>query len=369
MIREGRTEREKEEPTKNLVSVLEKLYYATGSITRPSSFGAEVDGERMQRPLAVRRTRAELFHQAKASPENKREIIAEAKKRDIIAEQYLTQTTFAIDLGPLGTQEVRMVKLALPEETESTPSKKPPIFFIPGISADIECIGSLAMEMAMEGREVIVVSYPEAFNGKTTDAFVDAVGKDPEYGPHTQCFESVLTKVLPQGDFELWGYSTGAPIAAKILENKERQTRVTRAVFLCPGGAVDQSIASLALGLTGEARIMKDSDVMKYMLSNEGKVEDRQSRARRDNIAQSLMKRVAKKMTDWSKVRVQKGGQVVFISGEKDGITKSARAHDEFIQNPQAEGAVIEISGGTHLTPFTKPKETLAAIASTERKA
>ena len=64
-------------------------------------------------------------------------------------------------------------------------------------------------------------------------------------------------------------------------------------------------------------------------------------------------------------MRVKEGGNIVVVSGEKDQVTKSKKAVEDFKQNPQVD--VISLSNGIHNTPITEADTLVSEIFEKQR--
>jgi len=296
------------------------------------------------------------------------DVFTEAHERDEIARQYLRQGEIRVNLPGLGEQTALYTHIDPPASRESSREEpKPPIFLIPGVSNDIDCVGALAQEIAYAGRSVVVVGFPESFMGSTTESFAKAVKDTPNYGPHTDFYKESIDALLgSDSDFELWGFSTGAPISAEILNDPRFQERVNEAVLLSPASSVDQTSMQINTGTASEgARLLKRfSTLGKYTFSmgrnKNVEQQPQEQKKRRGEIFKSLMKKVQTKTASWEGAKVKDGGNIVVISGGKDQITKSYRVEDDFRKNPQME--VVHLPNAYHSTPLTEPQETVEKI-------
>lgn len=393
----GATIHEESETVKNLLGIFEKLYYYAGAITRPSKFAkSEHNPQGKERPLFLRHERAHIvkgirskrteffktkhatdalegseWEKAKLLKQKNEEALQdiaplriEARLRDLLAEQYLNQRTISINLPELGVQQARTIDLCLPDAFRTRKLKAlPPIFFIPGASNDIECVGALAVEMALAGRRVIVVAYPESFNGHATKEFAEAAKTDASYGPHVAFFKAALDHFTSaHKQIELWGFSTGSPITASILQEPSYQKKTTNAVLICPASSVNQSVKDVERGGRSELAAFKDfGSTANFVFSTGTKNEPNQEQlARRGDIFQSLLQRVARTYTHWPSTHVRDGGRITILSGSRDKITKSSQAKELFAKNEQMH--FIELPHGFHMTPLIDPKTAVTKI-------
>ena len=359
--------REDREPIVNLLARFNWLYKFIGAVTnKKGRFDRSKEHTRgREYPMFLRRRRAELLADLKnnKTKDEKRAILREAHYRDELARQHLNQRVLTVKLPELGDQSVRYIDLVPPKELDQY---QPPIFFIPGASNDIECVGSLAHEAALRGRRVIVVAYPESFNGHTTQEFSNAVAVDDCYGPHVAFFKAALKHLLGKCEkIEIWGYSTGAPIAAAILKESEWQKRTQDCVFICPASTVNQTLGSVKRGAASDVGLFKKfKSSANFVFSTGGKKPKTEQLKLREKIFESLLRRVAKLSPDWDKVGVVEDGNITIVNGRKDKITKSASAHYLFNKNPKVRSKVrsIDLIDGFHTTPLAQPKRVIDLI-------
>lgn len=361
---------EKSVPEINLIEKLDRLFYAAGKVTRPSRFGkSQETPEGLERSLLSRTARATLLAKLEAIPKNDREkrqeIIKEAKFRDEIARQYLNQGEVTVNLPGLGEQTARFVVIEPPRSLVTKETKaKPAIFLIPGISNDIDSVGSLVQEIAFLGRKVIVVGFPESYMGKVSSEFVNAVQKSKNYQPHTTFFKTAATKLLGVVDnIELWGFSTGAPITAEILADPEFQKRTTNTVLLSPASSVNQSKLQLNLGIIKEiVRLAKNfGRLPKYSLTWGRKTPDREEQKQlKQNFYKSLLDKVRRESDFWRIMKVKDTGKIVIVSGKRDQMTRSSAAISKFSKNPQAE--IVDFPDGSHVTPLVESQKVLTEV-------
>lgn len=334
--------------------------------------GSEV---RSERPLSLRATRVQLFQEFKSTPKTDKEarknILTEAHDRDEIARQYLTQGEVKVSLLNLGEQSARYTIINPPEsrrrpETDS----KPPIFLIPGISNDIDCVGALAQEIPFMGRKVIVVGMPESQIGKVTPEFAKAVSESPSFGPHVDFYKGAINALIGQdGQVELWGHSAGSAIIAEILNDPKFQARVTDAVLLNPASSANISSIALNLGISNELRNLISRNLPKYTLSSQGNLPERVDHKQlRENVFKIMLKKVCTVAESWKKARVREGGKIIVYSGRQDRMTRSYeifRGDQNSLdsvkkENPQIE--VIDDPNGFHSTPLIEPQTIIREV-------
>ena len=367
----GELRREPITPEKNLLEsrALQALFSHISRITR-SSF---IPGTESQRPLSLRAKRSELYKKAKEArskglKEEAKLIFQEGRFRDEIAKQYLNQGEVKVVFNNLGEQRARFNIVKPPESLDK---HLPPIYLIPGISNDIDCVGWLIQELAFQGREVITVAFPESFMGTVTEEFVRSVEQSQIYEPHTEFFKRALQELIPSGrDFELWGFSTGSPIVSEILQDEALQGQVARAVLLCPASSIDVSSLSLKSGITQDIVYLLHhiGYAPKYTFSRGRKdsidQEDAGQRQLKERVFNALLGKVRKKHDLWQKARVKNSGEIIVVSGELDNITKSRKIFNDEEQlkriNPQIR--LFNIPKGRHMSPLIYPEAILPGI-------
>lgn len=359
-------------PEGNVVANLNRLLYIFRLITRKSlTRGSEV---RSERPLSLRATRAQLFKQFKSTPKTSKEaresILAEAHARDEIVRQYLTQGEVKVNLPNLGEQSARYTIINPPKSMQTSEDSKPPIFLIPGISNDIDCVGSLAQEIPFMGRKVILVGMPESLLGKVTPEFAQAVSDSSSYRPHADFFKGAIDVLVGKESLvELWGHSTGSAIIAEILNDPKSQERVTDAVLLNPASSANISASVLRLGILNELRNLVSRNLPKYTLSSQGNLpETGEYKKLKGNIFNTMLKKVCTVNESWKDARVREGGKIIVYSGRKDQMTRSYeifRGDQDSLdsvkkENPQIE--IIDDPNGYHSTPLIEPQKVIRAV-------
>jgi pimeloyl-ACP methyl ester carboxylesterase len=358
-------------PEINKLEAFSNLFRRLGAITSKS----RIRNTESDRPFSLLAKRAELHKEvteARGAKDTKKteDLLHEAHMRDEIAKQYLTQGEVTIDMGELGKQTARYVEVKPPAERNKN---LPTIFLIPGISNDIDCVGWLIQELAWEGRTVVCAGFPESHMGKTTEAFARAVKDSKEYGPHSQLFSAELKTLIPDGEVELWGQSTGVPILEQILQDPEIQKRVTRAVGLNPASSVDQTLMSLYSGTAREAAYLAGEfkNLPKYTLSGgrremDGIAKNTPQAQLNKEVMNTLLERVRTKMDLWKTAKVKEGGTITIVSGDKDFMTRSSEEFtDEAkfqVKNPQMR--VVRLPECHHSTVLIHPEEVLDRLGN-----
>ncbi len=339
---------EPKEPVYNRTSERENEFYSKGLITRNNDHNS----------LFLRRERAIIYHQVLEHRKNKdcksaKKLLDEAKDRQFIFEQYLIQKEIEININNCGKQKSRFVNIKPPKHLDQ---KKPPIFFIPGIGNDLDRVGSIINEIAFTGRQIICLAQPESFKGKTTNEFTKLVKKSSGYQPHLDYYQQAINKLIPNGDFELYGLSMGGGLSQELLKIPQIYQRITNAVLFSPTNTNRISLFKFISGLIHNTNNI-NSDILNFPRYNKtfGYKKNRQK------IIVSLCLKGTKTQEQWKDLHVKPGGKITIITGDKDHITYGSLLNKEKLKtNPQIEHIIFK--NGIHSSPITKPKEFLKQI-------
>jgi hypothetical protein len=358
-------------PEKNALEALDGLFLTVGAVTKKSSTPG------FERPLSLRAQRARIWQEmhpkrGEVDREKKRKLLEEAHERDDITRQYLTQREIHVDVEGAGKQMSRFVTLK-PPSPEKERKQAAPVVIVPGASNDIDCVGTLAQEMAYRGNQVVVLGYPESFMGKVTPEFIERTEQSDLYGPHTEFYKKAIEQIIPKGDIELWGYSNGGPIAEEMLTDPKFSGRVKDAVIVAPTNSVDQSLGQFASGIVKELKSVAGNftTLPRYTFTTGNKrIEDKNHLQLRNQLFKIMIGKILKESNVWKRARVKEGGRIVVVSGTKDEMTKSARKFNERSQaelskeNPQL--MVIEVEG-SHAGILIDPKPAIDKIQSAKK--
>lgn len=339
------------------------LFYIVSRATHKSkTTNGEEGSKRIERSLYSRIARADVLKSLASHQVTKQEAVAEGKKFDEIDRQFADQKELIIDLSDLGQQSSFYADINLSQNNEAEESdKKPPIFVVPALSGDLYGVEPIVRELALSGRRVVSVAYPESFHGKTTEEFANAVDSSKTYYPHTEYFKKAIGKLLQEGDIELWGYSTGGPIVAELLSDPKIQERTANAVIVAPASCVNQSKLSFNAGLLNELkeRVKHPGGFSNVSMVYGRKIPgDTEMLERRKRIFKTLLYgKVCKQTQAWKDMRVKENGKITFVLGGKDKITKSYRKAKEFLDLPNPQIEVIEYPQWSHLSPLIHAQE------------
>ncbi len=355
-----RRTQEKSLPENDKANALDKLFYAATFITRKSMAEHKAGIERTRQ---LRRVRAKLYKELKKIPHDQREsrqaIFDEAHTRDNIEAQFLNQGNVEVTLPNLGTQSSRFTVVELPESQKPPEAANlPPIVFIPGISNDTAYGISLVEELALKGRKVITLGYPESSLGNLTPEFAQASAESETYEPHTTYFKQAIDKLVGDGPFDLWGHSTGSAVSGSLLADPEVSKRVNTAVLLSPASSVNQSDNSLNIGIVHDFMALKRDlpEFSKFAFIPQGGEKGSPKRL----VYDSMLKHVRTKF-DYTTSHVKEGGKIIVVSSPNDRVVKSSDAAEDFKRNPQVK--YLEMPNAYHATPTLKPDITIQIVS------
>lgn len=325
-----------------------------------------------ERSLYARRVRKQLLdtlrgvRKSEKDPEVRaelRQIISqEAKDRDRIGVEYLTQKMVHIDLKELGMLASRFTVLNPPEGARQR--NLPPVFLIPGISNDIDPVAGLAQELAYSGRQVIVIAYPESTLGTITPEFAQAVEQDGRFTHHGRYFAEAIRTIQSHegiGTYELWSHSTGGPISAEVLRaNPDIAAQTQNAVLISPAASVTQSMTKFLAGFVRE--VMRDFQKYHVNLSKYSFVVPavKEKGGIKERVFFALVKAINKTYPHWNDIHLPSdSAEVIIWSGEKDTLTKTYKNESYGKVGGQK---LVSDPGGTHLKGLLEPAEVIAQI-------
>jgi hypothetical protein len=292
-----------------------------------------------------------------------RDVLSRAKNRREIYSNFLNPDNikhFSVDMGELGIQEANYIDLSFSE----TDFKKPPIIYIPGISAGTDGSGELALEVALYlRRRIIILDYPESPQGKVTKAFHKAVSKSNNFGPHVEFFKKAINFAIGENlGFDFCGVSTGSIMASEISKDKNFANRIGLINLLVPPGLTKLRAADIKKRWKMESESTKkmeeDGSIGKKLVSNYKVLNRSKADVKATNrTLLALGLKLIKEYKWWegmdSKARI--------IIARSDGITYGIKNIDKLKNNPNLS---VEIVDGGHNELQTNAKVWIEKMVS-----
>jgi hypothetical protein len=367
------------DPVATVHGIVDKLtngFYRTGKATLVSRLPTEKYelAPSVARSLHNRVERAEILKKVSAHKDNDPELVKKELRRahllDEFDRQFHNQQRIKV-ATPWGEQAafgavIDLTTSAAWQENDGTqPEEQPPIFLVPALSGDLYGVESLLRELALSGRRIAAIAYPESPLGTVTGKFREKVLKRNVFRPHATYFMSALNTMLgTPAAVELWGYSTGGPIAATILSDPQWQERVIKAVILAPASLVDQSMMGLMRGVMREG--------LHYLRRRErfpdigivlGAQDPQAKNPLRNEVVNQMIKMVRTQTDVWQTMRVRAGGKILVLAGDQDFITHGQQAKN-VIGSPTDQIEVEILPGNGHLSPLTQAASIVAKAAA-----
>lgn len=348
---------------KNFTEKAGLLFKLLGAVTRKTHPKKELSVARSRAVAYNELTKLRLERRGSSNlPTDRERIILETEKRRKILHKEFTdnQMDLEIRIQEYGHLSARCVTLDGTPYQEDSSDNSIPIVLIPGISGDLETVKTFAIELALRGKKVIVIGYPESNMGVVTQQYTDKT--EESLRPQENFFSRAIQKILPEGNFELWAHSTGCPISARIASSYLLKDRVEKLALVAPIGCVDSSINKLIMGGIVDVKnliTMSPPDVARYGLigGSTGEVDPEQQKMKAA-IMNHVMKLIVKRLDEFEKIsELDKCKTAVWI-GKKDTLTHASLATDSL----RAQGAHVIEGIGTHNRFVTHPEEVVEAI-------
>ena len=282
-----------------------------------------------------------------------------AHELDRLTSEYLVQHEITVHNDKWGDVGTRFVRLTPPESSLNEENRDlPPIVFLPTFTGGPDAMIKLLIDIARSGREVYCISNPEDFPiGKLTPEFVEAVKNSQMFDAHAEFFKQVIDQAIPQGDFELWGFSTGATITQQMLHDEEFNKRVSNAVSISPASSKEKSKTRLLIdtGLVGIRMAIKErlnSLLYNFTYGDKRGLVSEQQKEMREKVTSALMKRIGTVHDFLPAIHLRSGAQLTVVSFNNDYTTSSFEKYKKMSkqqpQNPQVNILNLE---GSHYTP------------------
>ncbi len=340
-------------------------------------------GVRVERPRSLRAKRAELGPKLMEHRHDDmgKEIIRELNARDEIAYDYLrNQRVVEVESDEYGVVSSRCLIIDPPDSCR-TPEKDalPPVVLIGGWGADVAGMESAIQEIAYQGRKVIFISHPDSQFGYMDDKFVGSVMMSQDLTPHADYFKQAAQKLVDQfvgqgENFELWGLSAGAMVSATMLMDNEFSSRVENAVLVAPAGSSSMNLVEQASGYAAELKgLFEAKQKIAYYSYVMGRADPtghnftpeelkRQSYHRVKNVWPKIVEFARSRLPAYDEARVQVGGKILVVSGDKDATVSSKERFGEenHVSNPQM--TVLSGKNWGHGDIIYNPEDTVQTI-------
>lgn len=310
-----------------------------------------------------------------------KEVSIKKSEFDDLARQFLeNHHNVYVDFGnETGVQSSQVTFLEPPNaELKEKSMLLPPIHLIGGWGVDTDSRMSTAMEIARQGRRVVLHGYLDSLYGSMTDVFAENVKNAGGVGPHASYFEKSVetvqrhlegTKGWPKDEkIELWGDSMGALIGATMLQNKEFGEKVANAVFYGPAGSVKQNKIMQAIGYFGEIfglsrKWNKGFTRYSYVFNRKPDVEAQRPATQVSDGALwgkvwlPMLAKAGTYRSEYDTARVSDGGRITIIAPMRDRATDCAKRFNvHYKENPQI---IVKNPDMAHQDFTVNPKEVI----------
>jgi hypothetical protein len=288
------------------------------------------------------------------------------------------QQEIEVDLGSLGKQ---VAPILITHPTEQPTSSEPPIFFIPGISNDVEAVGPLVHALTQTQRSIVTIGYPESSKGEVTKKFAEAVEHSSDLSPHVQFFSQAINKIYHQNfskkdkssdsELELWGYSAGATLSAELLKESFFQRHTKKAVLLCPAACVYQKTyyffscfcPNLLRAVAESMKVLLYSESFRYMslLKTPAKRKSKVTQGNKLKTHQALLKKLSKPYPWWEgNFHLRTGEPITVAYADYDVITNSTPFMERLTDHPSLK--IKKLCNANHVTPLVEPQRVLKEV-------
>lgn len=333
-----------------------------------------------------------------------KEILQTAKSRDKLSGEYLTnQHNVSVTFPEYGRQTAQFVHLEPPEEVRMTKPEeynKPPIVMLGGWGADVDSDESIVKALALSGRRVVFLAYPDSLYGSMTEKFADGVAKSKSAELHSKFFKTAIGAIrnslveqkiwkVDEGSvpekLELWGMSMGAMIGAEMLTDSQFGQQVAEAVFYGPAGSVDFGSKHNLFGKDVDTSILRQaapyiSEILtlikkwktgapRYSYVWNTKPQFSENKPESEVTAGEIWKKVWLPMLGltsheqpyYDDARVSEGGKILIVCGGQDQATRCSERFAERDQsNPQI--TVLRKAEWAHNDLVVNPDEVIPEI-------
>jgi hypothetical protein len=341
--------------------LVKEIFYNTRLTTKDSI----IPKEDISRAWFMQSDRADLFKEVAKCWEDKekvREILDKANELDSLYIQYtLGKKQVEVDMKETGRQSSSYVIL----EPKKSDQNKRPIVIIPGISNDLDGLGSFPIKLALSTqRKVVLVAYPESNNGKVTKDFATGVEKSDNFGPHTFFFQSAINKIMgEETEIDICGVSAGSIIATELMKDGDFNKRVNQYNLLVPPGIRKARFIKGALrefkSLVLDGGYKRIPQIITTDLKSNWKTEiDYKAGQQTFN---ALKRKLMQEYPWWkNKLISGKGKKTTVIIAKEDGVTNGIDGIKRLEQN---ENLDIKTIKGEHGVMSMKAEEVIKMMA------
>lgn len=346
-----------------------ELLYAFGTITRAKSTST----------LPSRFQRAKLFREALKVRETTKPGKIATDPTDPIREEHMKKfDKFQRVEHEFDRQ--RAIELKDPEwgsvtvcyaELNQNAGPENPIVLISGASNGVESMDTFVREAAVKNpdRRIYVLGYPEAPSGKISEEYHQKVVAAKDLTIHNKVFKMMSQHLVPEKDFEMWGYSTGATIVTNLSTDSDFAKYITNVVLICPYGAVEQTPEQFDKGVRQDSfnTLAWLKKLPQYVWINGSKNDPEQPL--KLAVWKSIQEKGAQNIvgTNLPNIHLRDGAKILIISGGKDKLTNSASIFNMATEanwkqkNPNVLCDVVP--NAIHTGPFLQPERFVKQIS------
>lgn len=332
-----------------------------GIITRQSSF----PNTDIPRPVSSRFARAEFYNKMVGLRQELREEqdqskIAELKtKQEMMAKKLKERDKLDLDLlnnrkkimvnmGKLGTQECEYVDLS----TEDCDLTKPPIILVLGIGNGFNETGEFPTKVALSGRRVFMVTWPEAVHGKVTREYAKSLKKSKNYETTVALFELAIKQVLEEnnvtGSVDFIGISLGSIIVSQLANKGIFDGKTGKVNLIAPPGVTEFKFRKSEIKKRVKMQfrsVLDNKDLLPRMVVANHEIVERSFRDRMSSVIakKNLALNLIHKNEWWKNENLTEVNVIIF---ENDGATLNYEGIDEISR----EGVTVTTFPGGHET-------------------
>lgn len=341
-------------------------YNVSRKITRPGEYGGT------ENSFSVRAEHAEYYKKiveirkairTENNSENKnnlrnqyKNVVEEMRLFDDLGWQFQNERhSVEVDMGEMGIQSALAVTL-IPKNIDPT---KRPLVIVPGISSNIEGVGSFPMKVAIKSKQAVtIIGHPESWMGKVTPEFNQAVKNSENFTPHTTFFEKAINQMIgSETTFDLCGISAGCVLTGEITNNDQFNQRIGKINLIAPPGLADMT----KLTNIGRAFLKGINDIHydpRYTTSILDSVkETEEQRELKIDTYKAIRGHLSKKYSWWDNPNLYENRKVKVILGKGDGVTLGGVYGPKVLDQDRFDVSLLET--GYHGTFAREPEKVI----------